>query len=112
MTVQPIKNRDQLISDYVDIRARIERLTAQADNLKAQLRDLGVGKHEGPGGVVVTVAPPARRFNLDRAITMLTPEQLAVCQGPVAAKVKGQLPPVLLEQCMDPGTGDLVVTVK
>lgn len=108
---QPIRSVDQLVADYLDINDKIQALTGQADTIKAALRDLGIGRHATTSGIPVVVTAPARRFNIDRAWTMLTPDQQYLAVGPVAAKVKAQLAPVLLDQCMDPGAGEPTVRI-
>lgn len=102
---------DDLVAEYLDLADRIQVLTAQQDNLRARLRDLGPGRHPTSSGLTVTVTPPSRRFNLDRAWEMLTVEQQTVCVAPDPRKVKAQLPPALTELCMEPGTGNPVVKV-
>lgn len=112
---QPIRTVDQLVSDYLDVQEQIVQLNDRASNIKAQLVDLvGVGSEAQVGEVKVSVREPSRRFNLDKAVGMLTPEQveLATVAKPDPGKVKQFLPPVLLDQCMDAGTGAPVVTVR
>lgn len=97
---------------YLELGEQIEALQMQQAQIKARLRDLGPGKHEAVGGVVVQVTPPPRSFNLDRAWTMLTEEQRAAAVAPDPKKVKQQLPEVLIDACMDPGNGEARVTVR
>lgn len=98
----------QRITELQDHAAQIDD---ELRALKAELATLlPVGTHAA-AGVKVTVSNPSRRFNLDRALTMLTPEQRTLAVGPDLRKVKAYLPPVLLEQCMDPGTGAIVVKI-
>lgn len=101
---------DDLVSEYVDLAEHIAVLTAQLENIRARLRDLGPGKHPTTSGLVVTVTPQ-RRFNLERAWGMLTPEQQALCVAPDPKKVKSQLAPALTEACMEPGAGHPVVKI-
>lgn len=110
--VQPIATLEQDVATWLDLTERIEQLTSQRDTVKARLAQHGVGVHTTAAGVKVTVSPPPRAFNLDRAWQMLTPEQRQLCLSPDAAKVKKQLPPVLAEDCMDPGRGANRVIVK
>jgi len=97
---------------------RITELQAHADEVNNEIRALKlelaqllpVGSH-ATAGVKVTISNPSRRFNADRAWSMLTPEQQAVCVSPDPKKVKAQLPPALLDACMDPGAGAPVVKI-
>lgn len=107
----PLHDVDQLVDTYLDIADRIKQLTDQQNHIKDQLRDLGVGEHQTSGGVPIVVREPNRKFNLDRAWLMLTHQQQQLCTSPDAGKVKKQLPGVLLDQCMDPGTGATIVSV-
>jgi hypothetical protein len=113
MTTQPIPlhDIDQLVATYLEIQDQISGLNGQAAHIKAQLAGLGIGEHATTSGVSVKVREPNRSFNLDRAWTMLTPDQQKVCLSPDGKKVRSQLPEVLLEQCMDAGKGQPVVTV-
>lgn len=111
----PIRTVDQLVGDLVEAQAAMAALADHANTLKAQIADrVGVGGEHKYGDVTVTVREPNRRFNLDKAVAMLTPEQLTMASTtiPDAKKVRSFLPPVLLEQCMDAGTGAPVVTVR
>lgn len=109
----PATNLDTLVARYVDLSDHIDHLIAARNEIIDQLRDLGPGKHPTGSGLVVTVSPPSRRFNAARAEQMLSPQQLELCHhdGYDAKKIKQFLPPVLLDQCMDPGTGSAMVKV-
>ena len=109
--VSPLHDLDQLASTFLDLADKIAQLTAQQDHIKDQLRDLGVGKHSSPSGIPITIQAPSRFLNTSRAWAMLTPAQQALCMSPDYKKARAQLPPVLLEQCMDPGNGNPVVKV-
>lgn len=111
-TAQPIGRLDDDVNAYLDLTERIEQLTSQRDTIKARLAQRGPGDHKTTGGAVVSVTEPNRRFNLERALTMLNDDQRALCMSPDPKKVKAQLPPVLAEDCMEPGTGALRVAVK
>lgn len=104
-------NLDTLAARYADLSDHIDQLLAARNDVIDQLRLLGPGKHPTTVGVTVTITPPSRRFNADLAWTMLNADQQAVCVGPIPAKIKSQLAPVLLEQCMEPGTGNPTVKV-
>ena len=109
---QPIRSLDDDIATWLDLTERIEDLTSQRDAIKARLAGHGIGTHTTAAGVTVTVTAPPRKFNLDRAWSMLTEDQKDVCTSPDATKVKRQLPGVLVEDCYDEGTGAPRVTVK
>lgn len=102
---------DDLVATLVDLNDKIAHLDAERAAIKAAIIDTGVAEHAAHG-VTVTVRPPSRRFNLDRAWTMLAPEQQALCVAPDPKKVRAQLPPAVLDACMDDGTGNPVVSVK
>lgn len=108
---QPLHDLDHLVGRYLDLKHAAEEIASQMEHVKDQLRAHGVGQHETGSGVTVTVQAPVRRFNLDRAWALLTPEQQAVCVAPAAAKVKSQLAPVVAESCYDAGTGATIVKV-
>ncbi len=98
---------------YLHLADQISAMTEQQKEIKARIAaTVPVGEKVAVGDVKVSVAPPSRRFNADRAFTMLTPEQQALCLGPVPVKIKANLPPVLLDACMDPGAGDPIVTIR
>lgn len=100
---------------YVDLDDRIKDLQAQQASIKGRMRDnLDLGKHDTDAGVTVTISAPSRRFNPVRAAELLTEEQREVCRadGFDPKKLKAQLPPVLMETCMEAGTGDPVVRIS
>lgn len=103
---------DTDVSTYLDLTERIEQLEADRADVKARLAKLDVGSYPTASGVTVTVSLPSRRFNLGRAWTLLTEEQHSLCASPDPKKVKAQLPEVLLDECMDAGTGAKVVRIK
>lgn len=112
-TQAPAIDVDAEVRAYVDLTEKIEQLNAERAAITARLRAaLSTGKHDTTFGVSVSVATPSRSFNLERAWTMLTPAQQALCTSPDAKKVKAQLPPVLAEQCMDESNGDARVTIR
>lgn len=97
---------------YLELGEQIEQLQMQQNEIKVRLRNLGPGKHEAVGGVVVAVTPPPRSFNVDRAWSLLNDEQRPLCVSPDPKKIKAQLPPTLADACMDPGKGEPRVVVK
>lgn len=112
---QPIRTVDQLVQDLLDVQEQSAQLADRASSLKAQIAEqLGVGGEAQVGDVKVTVREPNRRFNVQAAAKMLTAEQVALATTETLdpSKVKQFLPPVLLEQCMDAGTGAPIVAVK
>ena len=104
---------DTLVTEYLELTEQIEHAEARRKQLRAAFADLGVGDHAtSNGAVTVQVQAPPRRFNLDRAWSMLSTEQQALAIAPDPSKVRSQLSSVLLEQCMDAGTGAPRVVVK
>lgn len=99
---------------YLDLAEVIEVATSEMSAIKARLRVLGTGAHESPSGVQVTVTAPNRSFSLTKAVALLNEEQLLLCKadGYDGKKVKSLLPPVLLDLCMEAGSGDARVSVK
>lgn len=99
---------------YMELDEFVSEAQSEMNAIKARFRALGNGEHTAPSGVQVSVSPPNRSFNLDRAVALLNDEQKALCKadGFDPKKVKGMLPPVVLEVCMDPGKGDMRVSVK
>ena len=105
---------DRDVKRYLELDDTVQQYLSEMNAIKARLRDLGDGQWEAPCGVHVSVTLPNRSFNLTRAVDMLNDEQrtLARADGYDAKKVKQFLPPTLLEACMDPGSGDLRVSIK
>jgi len=106
-------NLDALVARYLELADTIEQLATEQAAIKEQLRGLDVGKHVTSYGIAVTVSAPSRRFNPSAAKELLAPEVLELCKsdGYDAKKLKSFLSPVLLEQCMDAGSGDPVVRI-
>jgi hypothetical protein len=99
---------------YMELDEFLSEVQAEMGAIKARFRALGNGAHKAPCGVAVTVTPPNRSFNLTKAVALLNEEQRALCKadGYDPKKVKGMLPPVVLDVCMEPGSGDARVSVK
>lgn len=118
MTTNPVTalhTVDGIVGELVEVLERIEQLQERATHLKTRLADeIGTGNETTVGNLVISVRAPSRRFNLDKAAALLTDEQRQVCTVTSLdpKKVKAQLPPVLLDEAMDPGTGKPIVTVK
>lgn len=113
--VTPLHTVDGIVGELVEVLERIEQLTERATHLKARLaEDIGVGNETTVGDLTIAVRGPSRRFNVDKAAALLTEEQRQVCTVTSLdpKKVKAQLPPVLLDEAMEPGTGKPIVTVK
>lgn len=108
----PLRTLDDDVLAYLEVTEQMEQLGAQLSAVRHRLADRGVGTHETSHGVKVIVSAPSRRFNNEKAWSMLTAAQQGLCVSPDASKIKSQLPPVLAEQCMEPGTGTPRVTVK
>ncbi|QXT62736.1 hypothetical protein [Tessaracoccus palaemonis] len=102
-----------LAAEYLDLRDRIAELKTRQDQLAAQLRNLGAGRHTA-GNLTVTLTP-AKRFNPDQARTILAanPDLLAACSDTVisATKAKAVLPPAIYEAC-SVEAGDLRLAVR
>lgn len=111
-TTSSLRSLDDDVLTVLELQERIEDLQAQLVAAKARIADRGVGRHETSTGVVATVYGPAHRFDKDKAWTLLTEDQRAVCMSPDTTKIRQQLPPVLAEQCMTPGTGRLQVRIS
>lgn len=99
---------------YLELDELLSSVQEEMSAIKARFRTLGEGAHKAPCGVAVQVSPPNRSFNLTKAVGLLNDEQRELCKadGYDPKKVKGMLPPVVLEICMDPGKGDARVSVK
>lgn len=108
----------QLAADLIAAQDDASQIAERIATIKAQIAaQVEVGTSvtlEEAGGLTVSVREPSRRFNAKKAAALLTPEVLELCRpdGYDAAKLKSFLSPVLLEQVMDPGTGNPIVTVK
>ncbi len=112
--VTPLRTPTDLVSEIVDLSDQIAHLTERLAARKRELGDaVGIGSHK-IAGVDVSVREPNRRFNAARAAELLAPEVLELCrnEGYDPKKLRGFLAPVLLEQCMDAGTGAPVVSVR
>lgn len=110
---QPLHDLDHLVGRYLDLKHEAEEISSQMEHVKDQLRAHGIGQHATTSGVTVTVQAPARRFNAKTAAGLLPAETLAQCGADDydPKKLKSYLSPVLLEQCMDAGTGAPIVKV-
>lgn len=112
MSAQPIRTLDDDVATYLDLTERIEQLEQQRATIRARIAEHGPGSHATTHGVTVSITAPSRRFNIDRAWSLLNDDQKSICVGPDPTKVKKQLPPVLLDECMDPGTGAPRVSIR
>lgn len=109
---QTLRSLDDDVAVVLDLQEQIEDLNSQLVAAKGRIADRGVGKHTTTSGVTATVTEPPRSFDLEKAWSLLTPEQQAVCQSPDSKKIREQLPPILAEQCMAAGTGKPRVTLR
>lgn len=88
-------------SRLMTIKAEIEELTAEANDIKAKLRAAyGVGWHVLADGSELAVRPQLR-FSPARAAEVLPPELLALCTvGVVDSKrAREVLPPTTYDRC-------------
>lgn len=108
-------NLDTLVTEYLDLTDRLEQLGQRRDQIKAQLRDLGTGKHPCENlDATVTVSAPARRFDTAAFDKIVTDEQLrAACtETAISGKLAKQvLAPTIYELCTVEG-GEPRVTVR
>lgn len=91
---------DDDIAEYVRLDAQRAEIQGKLDEIKARIRERGVGQYEGPNGLKVTVTAN-RRFNPDRAAEIL-PESLigSVQRTVVDAKLaREHLPPAVYDAC-------------
>lgn len=102
---------DADVATYLDLIDRIKGLEDQLATVKARLAERPIGTHDTAHGVKVVISAPSRKFDVELAWNMLNAEQRAATVGPIAAKVKAQLPAVLVDACMQPGTGAPIVKV-
>jgi hypothetical protein len=113
--VQPIRTVEDLVRDLADAQYQQAAIGERIAMLKAQLADqIGVGGNIQVGDATISVREPSRRFNPTKAQALLAPEVLELCKtdGYDNAKLKSFLSPVLLEQCMDAGTGSPIVSLR
>jgi hypothetical protein len=90
-----------LVAEYLDLRDRKAAIDNRLEQITAELRSLGVGRHQA-GGHTVTVSAQ-RRFNTEAAARILAsnPDLLLACQETTisGSKAKQVLPPALYEMC-------------
>lgn len=88
------------LRDLTDAKTTID---AEIDELKTRLRKAAdVGHRVIFQGESLYTLQANRRFDVNLALELLAPSQITACQVVTVdpKKVKAQLPPVLLEQCM------------
>lgn len=94
---------EDLVKRYLELQTLLDEATSEQSTIKAQLRQLGIGKHHtGAGPITVS---PNRRFNAEQAAAVLTeinPDLIPACSDTVisSAKAKAVLPPAVYERCM------------
>lgn len=92
---------ERVVTRLVELTAKISDLQAEAEGLKAELRDsLLPGEYEAGGSTFKIV--PTRKFSPDLATSMVDPSVVQACLEVVInpAKLKANLTPVQLEECM------------
>lgn len=91
----------QRVRDLADLQAEIAKLTAEAENIKAELRALTPGDYAINGRTALRITP-TRRFDPEKGAGLLSVQQreAALVVSYDAAKVKQHLTPVEVEECM------------
>lgn len=102
----PTRTPHDIARDIARLDAEIKDLQDMQNTLKNELRaavDVGWKAYADDGTPFLTVQPN-RRFNLERATALLDPQLLELCRpdGYDPKKVKQYLPPLLVDQCMEP----------
>lgn len=111
--VTPLRSNQQLVEDLTDLQYQASVIESRMRDVKTQLVDrIGVGNSIDVNGVKVSVREPNRRFNAERAAELVTPEVLELAKEISPTKLRQFLAPVLLDQCMEAGTGAPIVSVK
>lgn len=112
MTNAPTDELLDLVQRRQDLIAHRERLDNEVDAINARIVTIhGIGATTLANGVKVNVREPNRIFDVDAAMSALTPEQQALAMKVDPAKVKAQIAPALAEAFYKPGKGKCVVTV-
>ena len=101
------------VERLADLQSRIKDMTAEADSIKARLRDDyrdDPGVHD-LGAHKVTVTPTVR-FSEDQARAVLPAELVALCTVPAlsGAKVKQLVPPAMYVACCVAGEPRVAVS--
>ena len=98
MTSDPTFDED--VAAYVELDAKRAEIQGKLDEIKARIRERGVGKYDGPNGIVVHVIPN-RRFDSTKADEII-PEALKpmVQTTAVDARLaKAKHPPETYDMC-------------
>lgn len=106
---------DADVRRLIDLEDRIALLQHAAGEIKERLRLVGLGEHKAlEGRVLIKVSPPLRRFNADKAAELLPETVRDQCKRIVwdNAKIKSLLPPALVDQVMEPGSGKARLMIK
>lgn len=91
------------VKRYLELQSVIDDCKAEQEVIKADCRQLGLGKHTtGAGPVVVS---PNRRWDAataEQVLREINPDLIPACSETVltSAKAKQVLPPAVYEQCM------------
>lgn len=103
-----------LVQRFAVLNAEISERASEAASIKAELRQrLSAGVSYSIGGQPAVRVVQARKFNLDKAVTLLpSDEARTACMATTfdAKRVKSMLPPVIVDLCMEPN-GDPRVEV-
>jgi len=107
MTVTPIHSGqseptlDELVATLAQMRMVEKNAKERADAVAQQIRERVQVDGQQQVGVYTLTLTPQKRFDVDRARAILTPEQQEMCTVStiVAAQAKKVLPPVLYEAC-------------
>lgn len=111
--IAQLRTNEQLVADLTDLLFQADEVDARIKTIKSQLAQrIGVGNSLDVNGVTVSVREPNRRFNAQRAAELVTPEVLELAKEVSPTKLKQFLSPVLLDTCMDAGTGAPIVSVR
>lgn len=102
----------ELAERIVHLQAQREEIDAAIEQLKGLIVEaVGISSTTLANGMKVNVREPNRIFDVDAAMSALTPEQRALAMKVDPAKVKAQIAPALAEAFYKPGKGKCVVTV-
>lgn len=92
---------DADVKRYLELDERRKEIEMEQAAIKTRIRGLGLGHHDAPCGVGISISPN-RRFDPKLAEQVLPPVMLELCRVEVvdAKKAKANLPPTAYEACM------------
>ena len=98
---------------YLQLEEIVTGIVTEQEAIKARIRTRGIGAHRTVSGIGVKITPPNRSFNLDTAVSMLDDGTLAQChaEGYDAKKVRRFLTPDQTDKAMEPGRGQMRVSI-